>query len=166
MAPRPPTPLRAWEEPLAELPPLRLSLLALVSRDPQDVDFPLALLDRLRVLEVPALALAHHRSPAAQLASAALLASAVGEDPQVVDLVRFALLVLVRILLTFYSRLPSCWWTTPSLRWTPWLWRTTRLPWPRRTPRLPRWPIDDRSSWTTCSLMLNLAPDAASDEVQ
>jgi hypothetical protein len=94
MAPRPPTLLRGWEEPLADLPPPRLSLLVLVSRVPQDVDCPLASLDPLQVLAalVPASA---RPSPAALQALVALpQALAAGADPLVVDLVRVDMLTL------------------------------------------------------------------------
>ena len=88
MAPRPPTLLRDWEEPPADLPPPRLLLLALVSRAPQDADCPLASLDPLQVLEVLALVSARPSPAALPALAAPPQASVAGEDPLLVDLVR------------------------------------------------------------------------------
>ena len=106
MAPRPPTLPRDWEEPPVDRPLPRLSLLVLVLRAPQDADCLLASLAPLQVLEALALVSARP-SPAALLASAALpQASAAGEDPLLVDLVRFDMLIF-REKLTDFLQLAS-----------------------------------------------------------
>lgn len=80
---RPPTLLHDWEELRVDLRLLRLWLLALVSRDRQDVDCPLVSLALLPVLEDLALASVHRRSLVAHLDSEDHhLALVDVEDPQ------------------------------------------------------------------------------------
>lgn len=65
-------------------------------------------------------------------------------------------------LLTYCSRLSSCWWT-PWLCWTSWLWRPTWFPRTRRPPRL-RWSIDGSANTSFVTrLEHNLEPRETRD---